>query len=299
MESSFLSSVVLPLCLIAMMFGMGLSLVPGDFLRVFSKIKPTVLGLVCQVLLLPLFAFVLALVFQLEHNLAIGLMILSLAPGAVTSNFFTYLVRANVALSVSLTAIVSFIAPLTLPLMLTLAMKYFSSPEEQVSLPLAKTIVSLFAITLVPISAGMLVRRSFEAFANRSEKFVRIFSTVVLVLIVLGLLRQHWDIVPRSFGSVGLVCLFLNLGSLVGAYVLSHLANLSRRDAITIAIETGFQSSVTALFIAGTLLKQGEMAIVPAVYSLVMLFTGAGIVWWLSKKEKSWKKVEELQGSSH
>lgn len=283
MESNFLTSILLPLCLITIMFGMGMSLVLSDFTRVFSKLKPTLTGLFCQIILLPFIAFSLAVSFELSHNLAVGLMTLSLVPGAVTSNFFTYLARGNVALSISLTAIVSLIAPITLPFFLTLAMRYFSHNQEHLNLPLTQITISLFAITIAPVSAGMFARRTFEDFAKKCEGPLRKFSTTVLFLIVLGLIKKNWAIVPESFGSIGLVCLLFNLTALSSAYMISSFAGLSKRDATTIAIEAGFQSSVTALFITGTLLGQGEMAIVPAVYSLVMFFTGSAFIWVLSK----------------
>ena len=298
MESSFLTSVLLPFCLAAMMFGMGLSLIAEDFTRVLNKPKSTFIGICCQILVLPCLAFLLATFFQLKQELAVGLMILSLVPGAVVSNFFTYLAKGNVALSISLTALVSLITPFSLPFLLALSTKYFSSNQSDFNLPFAQTSLSLLAITIVPVVIGMFVRKLFEAFAKKCEKITRIFSTTVLFLIVAGLIKRHWDIIPESFAAIGLVCLLFNVLTFSTAYMISSFAGLSRKDVITIAIEAGFQSSAMALFIASTILGQGAMAIVPAVYSLVMFFTGGGLIYYLSKYEKK-SELEEVRPTTH
>lgn len=285
MEKSFVTSVILPLCLVAIMFGMGLSLVKKDFKKVFASLRPTLTGLFCQLFMLPCLAFFLANFFKLKPTMAVGLMILGLVPGAVTSNFFTYLAKGNVALSVSLTAIVSLVAPFSLPILLSFSMSYFFSSQQELNLPLAKMSLSLFSITLFPVILGMLVRDKYEAFALRAEEKLRFISTGFLLFIVFVLIRQNWAIIPESFGAIGLVCLLFNLLTLLFGFVISKLSGLSKRDAITIAIESGFQSSATAIFIAGTLLNRGDIAIVPAVYSLVMLLTGGGLVWALKRSK--------------
>lgn len=285
MESSFLSSVVLPLCLATIMFGMGLSLLVSDFIRVFTSPKATLIGISCQILVLPILAFLLALVFRLDSQLALGLIILSLSPGAVTSNLFTFLAGGNLALSISLTALVSFITPFTMPFLFLLAVKFFASDHEIFSLPLTQTVLSLIGITIVPVIFGMITQRFFPLFAKKCEGPTKIISTSILFLIVVGLLKKHWEIVPSSFGQVGLVCLLFNVFTTLVGYGFARLNQLSSRDSITIGIEAGFQNSALALFIASTLLDDGRLAIIPAVYSLVMFLTGIVIISVLRQKK--------------
>lgn len=286
MEASFLSSVLLPFCLGFIMFGLGLGLVKDDFTRVLRQPKATLLGLFCQLVVLPLIAFMLACFFHLKAHFAIGLMLVSFVPGAVTSNFFTSLAKGNVALSVSLTALVSLIAPMSLPVLLSLSINYFGGMDSSLRLPFSKTVMTLFSITLIPVSLGMLVRHFSSPLAQKWESPMTKLSTGILLLIVLGLLKNHWHIVPQSFGSVGLVCLLFNCLTLASGFGVARLAKLPVRDAVTIAIESGFQSSAMALFISGTLLKQPMISIVPAVYSLIMLFTGSLFVYFISKRDK-------------
>ena len=290
MESSFLSSVVLPVSLGVIMFGLGLTLSLNDFTRVLRRPKATMTGLFCQLIILPAIAFCLSKFFSLESHSAVGLMLLSLVPGAVTSNFFTALARGSVALSVTLTAIVSMIAPFTLPVLLGLSLSYFYNSSAAVNLPFAKTCLSLLSITLIPVLLGMLVKKFSFKLAKSLDIPLRKLSTLILLGIVFALLKKHWDLVPQSFNSVGMVCLLFNLSTLGMGYSIAHFSGLTRKEAMTIAIESGFQSSAMALFIAGTFMKQPQVAIVPAVYSLIMLCTGIFLVSYLTKGEQIMKQ---------
>ena len=170
MEGSILTKVVLPLSLFFVMLGMGLGLTIQDFKNTAKAPKAVGIGLGMQLLLLPLVAFFVTTVFGLKAGLAVGLIIIALCPGGVTSNMFSLLARGNVALSISLTAIVSLITPFTIPIILSYAMVQFLGEATTVALPIPKTIITLLAITVLPVGIGMLVNKKAPEFAKKCDK---------------------------------------------------------------------------------------------------------------------------------
>ena len=279
MESSILIQVVLPLSLFLVMWGLGLSLDVSDFKLATTRPKAVLIGLGFQLLGLPLVAFAVATMFRLNPVLSVGLMIIALCPGGVTSNMFSFLARGNVALSIVLTAIVSLVTPLTIPLALNTAAGLFLGSGMEVVLPVQKTIMTLVAITVLPIVLGMMIRRRFPGFAERSDRPVRIGSIVILGLIIAGIAKQNWNHLPAYFAQVGMACALLCIASVALGYWGSRLFRMEDRDAKTIAIEVGIQNGTTGLFVASTLLASPPMAIPAAVYSLVMFVVGGGFVW--------------------
>ncbi|MCP4447685.1 MAG: bile acid:sodium symporter family protein [Myxococcales bacterium] len=275
MESTVLTKVVLPLALFVIMLGMGLALSTGDFKRVSKNPKAFLVGLWAQMLLLPAIGFAIATALSLPPMLAVGLMILALCPGGTTSNLYAYLAKGDLALSISLTAVASLIAPFSLPIIGSWALHHFMGDSIAVSLPLGKTIIQLIAITVLPVGIGMLVRAKAAGFADRAEKPVRIASVVFLVAVIAGIIRGAWSELPDFFADAGLAALLLNLGTMATGFALAKLARLSRPQSITIGLEVGLQNGTTALLVTGTILANPVMSIPPAVYSIIMFITGA------------------------
>src|SRR5918997_3149442 len=183
---SALTTVLLPLALALVMFGLGLSLTVGDFARVGRQPKAVVIALVLQLLVLPAICFGLVLAFDLPPLLAVGLMLLAASPGGTTANLFSHLFRGDVALNITLTAVNSLIAVVTLPVITNLAIAWFDPPGAgSLGLQLGKTL-QVFAVVLVPVALGMLVRQRSTPFADRMDKPVRVLSAVVLALVILG-----------------------------------------------------------------------------------------------------------------
>lgn len=284
MKADLLTQVVLPASLFFIMMGMGLSLKLKDFAMVVTRPKAIVIGLAAQMILLPLLAYVLVLVFQLEPALGIGLIILALCPGGTTSNLYTYLAKGDVALSVSLTAFVSLIAPFTVPLLLLMFMNQLMGEGEAIELPLLKTILQLIVITIIPITLGMLINRFAPNFAAKAEKPVKVFSVVFLFLIIAGIFIKNKETMPGYFADVGLAALVLNLSCMLLGYFLAKAAQLNEAQSKAIGIEVGLQNGTTALLIALTILGNSTMAAAPTVYSLIMFFTGAGFAYMLNRK---------------
>lgn len=284
MEASVLTAVVLPLSLFIIMLGMGMSLQLRDFNEVLVHPKAVIIGLLMQMVMLPLLAVLTNLFFGLTGALAVGLMILALCPGGTTSNLYTYLAKGDVALSVSLTSIVSLIAPFTVPVFIVLSMNLYMGESTEFTLPIVDTIVQLIAITIVPIALGMTVNRYKPALAARSEKPVKIFSMVFLALIVAGVIAQNIEHLTDYFVQAGLAALTLNVLCLIAGYWLARGLKLNQKQGRAIGIEVGFQNGTLAIVIALSLIQNSEMAIASTVYSLIMFATGAIFVWLVNRQ---------------
>lgn len=284
MKANLLTQVILPASLFIIMMGMGLSLKLADFKTVLTKPKAMAVGLAAQMLLLPMIAFAIALAFDLPPMLAVGLIILALCPGGTTSNLYTYLARGDVALSISLTAMVSLIAPFTIPLIAVLAMDYFLTSSQVIELPLLKTILQLVVITLVPVSLGMLVYKFAPNFAAKVEKPIKIFSLLILFIIIAGIIFKNKDNMLGFFAEVGLPALLLNVSCMLLGFFLAKIFKLNSAQSKTIGLEVGLQNGTTALLITLTILANNEMAIPATVYSIMMFITGGIFAWWLKGK---------------
>ena len=210
---SALTTVGLPIALAIIMFGLGLSLTPDDFRRVGRHPRAVAVALACQLLLLPAVCFGLVKLFDLPPLLAIGMMLLAASPGGTSANLFSHLFRGDVALNVTLTAINSIIAIVSLPFITNLAIAHYDQ-SDTVSLQFGK-VVEVFAIVLVPVALGMLVRAKAPAFAARTDKGVRIGSAVILAVLVVGILLDQRENVGDYLADVGLVAALFCAASLV------------------------------------------------------------------------------------
>ncbi|MEN0050211.1 MAG: bile acid:sodium symporter family protein [Bacteroidota bacterium] len=287
MESSLLTSVVLPVSLAIIMLGMGLTLVVDDFKRVFQYPKAALVGLTNQLILLPIVGFALAVAFQLPTAMAVGLMIIAACPGGVTSNLITHVSKGDIALSITLTAISSLITVFTIPLIISLALMHFANDAEtQIELPIVETILQIMAITVVPVGIGMLIRRYRPAFADRMDKPMRTASTVIFILVMVGIIAANKEMILPALKSVGLVTILLNVVTMGMGYLAAKLFQLNLKQSISIIIESGIQNGTLAIVIATTILKQNDMSIPPALYSLLMFFTGGFLMWWFGKRKE-------------
>jgi len=282
MESSFLTAVFLPLALFVIMLGMGLGLTIADFKRIAIAPKSVILGLLAQLILLPLVGFLLATLFPLSPELAVGVMVLAACPGGPTSNMVTYLAGGNVALSISLTAISSLITVFTIPLVVNVAMQRFLGENAALQLPFLETVLQIAVITLIPVSLGMALRRYVPVFAAKAESWVKWLSLFFLALIIVGLLLKERDSVLSFFAQVGGVTLALNLVTMALGYLLSTAARIDRKSTVAITSEVGIQNGTLAIAVASTptLLNNPTMAIPAAIYSLLMFLTGGLFALW-------------------
>lgn len=271
---STLTTVGLPLALGIIMFGLGLSLTVDDFRRVRQHPKAVFIALVCQLLLLPAVCFGLVLLLDLPPLLGIGMLLLAASPGGTSANLFSHLFHGDVALNVTLTAINSVIAIFTLPIITNLAIAYYDR-EDSVSLQFSK-VIEVFAVVLVPVVLGMLVRSARPGFAARADKPVRIGSAVILAILVLGILIDQRENVADYFGDVGLATGLFCAISLVLGYVVPKALGVTEAQAIASSMEIGVHNATLAIYIAVEVLDTTEISIPAAVYSIFMFaFAGA------------------------
>lgn len=274
MEGSALTSTVMPVALGTIMLGLGLSLTSNDFRRVIVFPRAVVVGLACQTLLLPAVCFGIARGFGLPAELAVGLMLLSASPGGATANLFSHLAKGDVALNITLTAVNSVLSLFTMPFIVGFALSSFLADGRSIPLQFDK-IVQVFAIVLVPVGIGMLVRAKNVTLAQKLERPVRLFSAIFLALIILAALMKERSHVVDYFRQVGFAALVFNLASMAVGYFVPLLAKLPKRQAVAIGMEIGIHNGTLAIAIATTVLGNGVMAVPPAIYSLIMFFTAA------------------------
>jgi len=287
MEADLLIKVILPASLFVIMLGMGLALKPVDFKMVLVRPKAVALGVFAQMVMLPLMAYLIVTALGLSGAVAVGVMILALCPGGTTSNLYTYLAKGDIALSVTLTSVVSLLAPFTVPVMIVLFMGLLMGDGQQVELPVIKTIIQLIVITILPISIGMFIHHKKPEFSAKAEQPVKIFSVLFLLFIVVLIVVQNIDQMGAYFAQAGLAALLLNVACLSVGYGIAKLAKLNEAQSKAIAIEVGFQNGTLAIVIALSLLQNTEMSIAATCYSLIMFVSGAVFAWLLNRKNGS------------
>jgi BASS family bile acid:Na+ symporter len=284
MQADILTTVILPASLFIIMFGMGLSLRIADFTRVVQQPKAAFIGISAQLIALPIIAFLTAIAFQLPAELAVGLMIIAFAPGGVTSNVFTNLSQGDVALSISLTAVASVATAFTLPILTLFSMNYFMGTAQDFELPLVKTIIQLLVITVIPVAIGMFMLSKWTTVANSLEKWIRQFSIVFLILIILLVVLKNKDQMLQFFVQAGAVTLTLNILVLCFGYFIAKFFKLCRSQSVSIAYEVGIQNGTLALLVAGTLIGNSTMMIPAVTYSILMFITGFAFGLLLKKQ---------------
>lgn len=268
MNDSALITNGLPVALAIIMFGLGLSLTVDDFRRVARDPKAVAISLAIQILILPVLAFGLVVVFDLPPLLAIGFMLLAASPGGTTANLFSHLFRGDVALNISLTAINSVIAAFTIPLITNFAIGHFDY-DGTLGLQFGK-VAQVVAIVLVPVVVGMVVRSRWSVFAAKADRPVRVFSILILVVVSVGSIVGERSNIADYAEQVGLVAGLFCLLSLAIGYVAARTMRLGQARAIACSMEIGIHNTTIAMTIALSVLDNTEIAIPAAVYSILM-----------------------------
>lgn len=285
MQSNVITAVFLPLALGVIMLGLGLSLTLADFRRVVVYPRAVFVGLACQMLILPAVCFGIARGFGLAPELAVGLMLLAASPGGATANLFSHLAKGDVALNITLTAVNSLLSLFALPFIVNLSLEAFIGAGKAIPLQFDK-VVQVFAIVLVPVSIGMLIRAKKRTLADRLDKPVRILSALFLVLVIVSAVMKERANLGDFFRQVGLAALAFNLASMTVGYFVPLLLKVERRQSIAIGMEIGIHNGTLAIAIASSplLLNNSTMAIPPAIYSLIMFFTAGAFGWLVSRR---------------
>ncbi|MBB0968335.1 bile acid:sodium symporter family protein [Dietzia aerolata] len=281
MNDSALISIGLPIALAIIMFGLGLSLTPGDFRRVAKSPRAVVVALVLQILVLPAVAFGLVIAFNLDPLLAVGVMLLAASPGGTTANLLSHLFRGDVALNITLTAINSVLAAVSIPVITNLAISYFDA-DGTLGLQFGK-VLQVIAIVIIPVVLGMFVRSKSPGFATRADRPVRIFSIAVLAIVALGAIFGERDNILDYLQSVGAVTALFCLASLSLGYFVSRLLRLSKTQSIAASMEIGVHNTTIALTIALSVLDSVEVAIPAAIYSVFMYILAPAFGFLISR----------------
>ena len=289
---TFVNTQVVPICIFLIMMGMGLSLVPNDFKRVVKYPKAVSVGLINQLVFLPIIGFVLASFMPLEPEYAVGVMLLVLCPGGTTSNMFSHLAKGDVALSVTMTAVASLITVFSIPVILNWSLKHFMGTGNEFQLPIIATMISLMKLTIVPISIGMLIKAFAPKFANSTQVHVSRFGILFLTLLIIFLTYIQQDIVVDAFIATGPVSLILNISTMTLGYYSSKWLGLNPAQTTSVTIEVGLQNSTLSMFMALTLLANYKMSFTPAIYTLVMLFTAGMLVRFFRSKYQLHTQIE-------
>jgi BASS family bile acid:Na+ symporter len=274
MQSSVLSVVLLPLGLAIIMMGLGLSLTLADFKRIITYPKAIIIGLFCQMILLPFICYFIAVGFKLSPELAVGLMLLAAAPGGPTSNLFSHVAKGDVALNVSLTAINSLLSVFTISLIVNISIATFMATGDVIPLQFKK-IMEVCLIVLGPVSIGMLIRSKAPKIAEKLNKPVKIASAVFLAIIIILTLYSEKENLPHYFSLVGIPALLFNVLCMAIGYYVPRLFSLDKSQPIANGMEIGIHNGTLAIFIALSVIGNNIMATPAAIYSLFMFFTAA------------------------
>lgn len=284
MQESVLSNVVLPLAIVIIMVTLGMTLTVADFRRVLTQPKQVGIGLLCQLVLLPLLGFAVAGAFALPPIYAISIILLAASPGGATSNLIVHAADGDRALSVTLTAISNMLAWLSIPFLLGIAYPLYGSGTLDINFPVADTMIQVAALTVVPVIVGMGIRHWKTEFAENSKRFTRIFASLFLFLVIGALVVQNWDTIVRDGPRFAPAFIVLNIAALAIGFYVAKLAGINRVQSTTISIEMGLQNSTVAITVALTILGNNEMAVIPGLYAIWMLITGFAFAFWISRR---------------
>lgn len=295
MDDSPLLEIGLPLALALIMFGLGLSLTVADFRRVMRSPRAVAAVLVLQFLLLPWVALGLAVGFRLDPVLAVGLVLLAASPGGPSANLISHLLRGDVALNVTLTAITTLVSAVAIPVQTNLAIAHFGLRGE-IGVQLGR-MVPVFLVILVPTAVGVLVRRRAPAFAGRADRPVRALAILVLVLAALNVVIAEWEHLGEYLRQVGLATTLFSVAGVVSGFAVASALRLSRAQAIACSVEVGIHNTPVVLTVALTALHSTRAAIPAVVYTLTMYVVVIGLGVLLARLPRDSRSAGRVGGT--
>ncbi len=275
--------VFLPLALAFIMFALGLGLTGNDFLRVIRQPRDFFVGTFSQIILLPIIAFILVKLWPISPELAIGVMIIAAAPGGVTSNILTSFAKGDVALSISLTAIISLLSVITVPFIILTSVTLIENSSLDLNISLTNMAINMFLIVTVPVIIGMIFRKFASNGAIKFEPIAKKISAVLFVIVLLGAIVAEKDNVVSFFAQAGLITLVLNVVMMIVAYYIAQLLASGTEQKKCITIECGLQNGTLAIFVATSIFGGGMYVIPAATYSLIMFGTSLIFVYLVRK----------------
>ncbi len=287
--ANIFSSYFLPVTLAIITLGMGLSITHRDFKNVFYRPRAVLIGICCQILLLPLVAFGIAMITNIDPYFKVGLIIIAACPGGATSNLVTYLLNGNVALSISMTALNSIITLVSIPVNVSIALMTFLHTDAEIHLDVWDTILKVFLLTIVPAYIGVTIRHRKSEFAERLNRPLKVILPLILLLVYFGVVFVDEGSETATFMDfINLLpyTLLLNALAMFLGWQVAWISKLKRRERFTVAIEVGLQNSALAIFVASYLLGNREMALVAVVYGSFTFFSTAFFAWGIKRISK-------------
>lgn len=287
-DTSVFATVLLPIALALIMGTLGLSLTPADFKRIFVRPRGVLIGLGNLLLLSPLLAFGVAELYGLAPVFAVGLVLLGASPGGTLANLLTHLARGDTALSITMTALSSVAAVVTVPLFLGIAVDHFDAAvADDVSMP--GVVARVFAITIIPLSVGMWLRARNTPRAIAVEPRARRIAAVVWVGVVIGAVVNEFDTVTENFTDLALATVTLNVAAMALSFTIARLTRLDGRQATAIAMELGIHNAALAIAVGVSITD--ALGIPAAVYSAFMFITAASFARVMFKRNGSIEPV--------
>ena len=284
-----LINIVLPLSLAVIMLSLGIGLTPADFRRVAERGWVFAVGAICQIAFIPIVAYIIIIAFGLNGVIAAGVMLLAFCPGGVTSNVVSRLANGDVALSVSLTALVSLLSIVTVPLLVGWAVVHFMG-EDAPDVSVASLAIAMFLITTLPVTIGMIIRYFAPGFADRIEPKLLLLSSILFVVIIIAAIASNWDLFLENFATLGPALATLNLVTMIGGLLIAAALGLTWAEQKTISIEVGIQNGTLGItlapIIAGVAGGIPTIGLPSAVYGAIMYMTALPFVLWLRSRKR-------------
>ncbi len=279
-----LVNVVLPLSLAIIMLSLGIGLTVGDFRRVAERGWVFAVGALCQIALIPVVAYLVILIFGLTGAMAAGVMLLAFCPGGVTSNVVSRLANGDVALSVSLTALMSLLSIVTVPLLIGWAVVHFMGADAP-DVSVTSIALAMFLITALPVAIGMAIRAAAPAFADRAEPKLLLLASILFVLIVLAAIAGNQDLLADNLATLGPALAVLNIVTMLAGLLIAGWLGLTWSERKTISIEVGIQNGTLGITLAPIIVGVSgdipSIGLPSAIYGLVMYATAIPFVLWL------------------
>ena len=276
---NIVTDLILPLALAFIMFSLGLGLTGKDFLRVAKQPRDFFVGAFSQIIILPIIAFIIIKIWPISPELAIGVMIIAAAPGGVTSNILTSFARGDVALSISLTAIISLLSVITVPFIILTSVMLIENSDLDLNISLTNMAFSMFLIVTIPVVIGMIFRKFATSYAVKFESIAKKISILLFIIVLIGAILAEKDNIVSYFAQAGLITLVLNVVMMVAAYYLARFFASGPQQKKCITIECGLQNGTLAIFVATSIFGGGIYVIPAATYSLIMFITSLIFVY--------------------
>ena len=265
---------IAPIALALIMLGLGLGLTTKDFTRVISNPKDFIIGLICQLILLPIIAYILILVFKTPIEIALGVMIIAAAPGGVTSNVMTKFAKGDVALSVSLTAIISLISIISVPLIIFQSANFLGISNISQEITLTGIALKMAGVVTVPVIIGMIIRKFSEKFISSNIKFIEKITGILFLVVFAAIWIEERENIVSYLAQAGIIVLTLNIIMMLIAYFVAKSFATGIKQIKCIALECGLQNGTLAVFVATQIFSEIIYIIPTAAYALIMYITG-------------------------